>query len=89
MDGHTAETDILHVFAVKHNVIHNSVGYNAIDKYGVLQTTQTTSDGAVTFDSSCCANCVEPFRLQKWGPDLAFLGMWTRWMAGAAAHKSG
>ena len=25
-----------------------------------LQTTQPTSGGAVTVDSSCCANCVEP-----------------------------
>ena len=57
-----------------------------------LQTTQPTSGGAVTADSSCCANCVEPPRLQQWGPDLPLLGMpamRTRWMAGAVAHKSG
>ena len=35
-----------------------------------LQTTQTTSGGAVTANSSCCANCVEPPRPQQWGPDL-------------------
>ena len=47
---------------------------------------------AVTVVSSCCANCVEPPRPQQWGSDLPFLGMpamRTRWMAGAAAHKSG
>ena len=57
-----------------------------------LQTTQPTSGGAVTVISSCCANCVEPPRPQQWGPDLPFFGMpamRTRWMAGAAAHKSG
>ena len=57
-----------------------------------LQMTQPTSGGAVTVVSSCCANCVEPPRPQQWGPDLPFLGMpatRTRWMAGAAAHKSG
>ena len=37
-----------------------------------LQTTQPTSGGAVTADSSCCANCVEPPRPQQWGPDLPF-----------------
>ena len=37
-----------------------------------LQTTQPTSGGAVTADSSCCANCVEPPRPQQWGPDLQF-----------------
>ena len=55
-----------------------------------LQTTQPTSGGAVTADSSCCANCVEPPRPQQWGPDLPFLAMpamRTRWMAGAAAHQ--
>ena len=39
-----------------------------------LQTTQPTSGGAVTADSSCCANCVEPPRPQQWGPDLPFFG---------------
>ena len=37
-----------------------------------LQTTQPTSGGAVTTNSSCCANCVEPPRPQQWGPDLPF-----------------
>ena len=32
-----------------------------------LQTTQATSGGAVTADSSCCANCVEHPRLQHCG----------------------
>ena len=39
-----------------------------------LQTTQPTSGGAVTADSSCCANCVEPPQPQQWGPDLPFFG---------------
>ena len=30
--------------------------------------------GAVTANSSCCANCVEPFRSEQWAPDLPFLG---------------
>ena len=58
-----------------------------------LQTTQPTSGGAVTADSSCCANCVDPTRPQHWGPDLPFFlgmpAMRTRWMASATAHKSG
>ena len=37
-----------------------------------LQTTHHTSGGAVTADSSCCANCVEPPRPQQWGPALPF-----------------
>ena len=41
---------------------------------GGLQTTQPTSGGAVTTDSSCCANSVEPPRPQQWGPDLPFFG---------------
>ena len=40
-----------------------------------LQTTQPTSGGAVTADSSCCANCVEPPRSQQWGPIYRCLGM--------------
>ena len=36
----------------------------------VLQTTQPTSGGDVTANSSCCANCVEPPRPQQWWPDL-------------------
>ena len=57
-----------------------------------LETTQPTSGGTVTADSSCCANCVEPPRLLQWVLIYRFLGMpamHTRWMAGAAAHKSG
>ena len=57
-----------------------------------LQMTQLTSGGAVTADSSCCANCVEPPRPQHVGPIYHFLGMpamRTRWMVGAAAHKIG
>ena len=57
-----------------------------------LQTTLPTSGGAVTAVTNCCANCVEPSRPKKWVPDLPFLGkpaMRTRWMAGAASHKSG
>ena len=50
--------------------------YNRADKIDVwLQTTQPISGGAVTAVTNCCANCVEPSR--------------TRWMAGAAPHKSG
>ena len=39
---------------------------------GTVQTTQPTSGAAVTADSSCYANCVEPPRPQQWGPDLPF-----------------
>ena len=42
--------------------------------------TQPTSGGAVTADSSCCANCVKPHRLQQWGPDLPFFGH-AEWLA--------
>ena len=62
-----------------------------IEKNNWLQTTQPTSGGAVTADPSCCANCVETPHPQQWVSDLPFLGMpamRTRWMAGAAAHKS-
>ena len=37
-----------------------------------FQMTQPTSGGAVTADSRCCANCVEPPPSQQWGPDLPF-----------------
>ena len=40
----------------------------------VDELTQPTSGGAVTANSSCCANCVEPPRPQQWGSDLPFLG---------------
>ena len=49
-----------------------------------LQTTQPTSGGAVTVDSSYCANCVEPPRPQHWGPDLPFF-----WHAGHADPLDG
>ena len=52
----------------------------------------TASVGAVTANTSCCANCVEPSRFQLRGPDSPFLGMptmRTRWMDDASAHKSG
>ena len=39
-------------------------------KVCTYQTTQHTSGGAVTADTSCCATCVEPSRPQQWGPDL-------------------
>ena len=32
--------------------------------------TQPTSDGAVTADTNCRANCVETSRPQQWVPDL-------------------
>ena len=46
------------------------------DHHGLfwLQTTQPTNGGAVTVDSSYCANCVEPPRPQQWGSDLPFFG---------------
>ena len=65
---------------------------DSADVFSGFQTTQPTSGGVVTADSSCCANCVEPPRPQQLGPDLSFFGMpamRTRWMAGAAALKSG
>ena len=49
-------------------------GKNGVTPIFRLQTTQPTSGGAVTADSSCCANCVEPPRPQQWGPDLPFFG---------------
>ena len=50
----------------------NHVLTNKVTKAGRLQTTQPTSGGAVTADSSCCANCVEPPRPQQWGPIYRF-----------------
>ena len=47
---------------------------------------QPTNGGAVLAD--CCANCVENIRPQQWVPDLPFLDMPTRTMAGTAPHKS-
>ena len=55
----------------------NSKVFSKIDLengYHRFQTTQPTRGGAVTADSSCCANCVESPRPQKWGPDLPFFG---------------
>ena len=38
-----------------------------------LQTTQHTSDKAVTeVLSNCYANCVDTSRLQQWGPEIPF-----------------
>ena len=74
------------------NILCSHHLYPLMNKPTWLQTTQPTSGVAVTVVSNCCANCVEPPRPQQWGPDLPFLGMpvmRTRWMAGAAAHKSG
>ena len=42
-----------------------------ITKEKRLQTTQPTSDGAVTADSSCCVNCVKPSR-----PIYSFWACW-------------
>ena len=42
-------------------------------RFSRLQMTQPTSGGAVTAVRNCCANCVEPFRPQQWGPDIPFL----------------
>ena len=36
MDGQTSATDILQIFAVKYNMIHNSVGYDCIDMENIL-----------------------------------------------------
>ena len=58
-----------------------------------LQTTQHTSDKAVTeVLSNCYANCVDTSRLQQWGPEIPFFGnpaIRTRWMAGTVPYKSG
>ena len=51
----------------RHNMLKAMIG----SSWG-LQTAQHTSGGAVTANSSCCANCVEPPRPQQWGPDLPF-----------------
>ena len=53
---------------------------------------QPTSGGVFTVVTDCRANFVEISRPQQWRPDLPFFGksvMRTRWMAGAAPHKSG
>ena len=36
MDGHTDETDVLQIFAVKYNLIYKSVGYDCIDMENIL-----------------------------------------------------
>ena len=54
----------------------------------MLQTTQPTSDGAVT----AVANCVEPSRPQQWGHDYCFFGQACHADqpdSYAAPHKSG
>ena len=55
--------------SIKSNMIEHWVHLRCM-----LQTTQPTSGGAVTANSGCCANCVEPPRPQQWGPDLPFFG---------------
>ena len=49
-----------------------------------LHTTRPTSRGAVTAVTNCCANCVEPIYRCLGKPATR-----TRWMVGAAPHKSG
>ena len=39
-----------------------------------LQTTQLTSDGAVTADSSCCTNCVKTFPPPAMGARFTVFG---------------
>ena len=56
---------------------------------GRLQTTQPTSGGAVTANSSCCANCVEPPRPSNGGPIYRFWACPPCGPAGAVAHKRG
>ena len=63
-------------------LVEDARGNHMEEAYSRLETTQPTSGGAVTADSSCCANYVEP-------PGPRMPAMRTRWMAGAAAHKSG
>ena len=63
----------------KHNMDYIVVHCVVIIKHGMnnkirLQTTQHTSDEAVTAVTNCCANCVEHSRPQVWGPDLLFWG---------------
>ena len=68
-----------------------NVMFSLMSVMGPPPTTQPTSGGTVTAVTNCCANCVEPSFPQQWWPDLPFLGkpaMRTRWMAGAAPHKS-
>ena len=89
LGGFRTEVEVLADLHLKYTWVQPT---KRINNAGRLQTTQHTSGGAVTADSSCCANCVEPSRPPQWGFDLPFLGMpaiRTRWMAGAAAHKSG
>ena len=60
------------------------ISYYLVYNHALLTTTQPTSGGAVTADSSRCANCVEPPRPQQWGPDLLFF-----WHAGHADPMDG
>ena len=76
--------DFLHLLRIRSLILvmddnyERCVNLMEIDREDVhdrrLQTTQPTSGGAVTADSSGCANCVEPPRPQQWGPDLPFFG---------------
>ena len=84
---------VLTVVSMRASITFAAGQSSEIGRYEVpcrLQTTQHTSSGAVTADSSCCANCVEPSR--NGGPIHRFSGMpamRTCWVAGTAAHKSG
>ena len=63
-----------HLFVLSWTRVRRVALESVDDQFQGLQTTQPTSGGAVTADSSCCANCVEPPRPQQWGPDLPFFG---------------
>ena len=68
---------LVNVGHIPHDEINELPSYSAdkaVEEQQWLQTTHPTSGGAVTADSSCCANCVEPPRPKQWGPDLPFLG---------------
>ena len=54
-----------------------------------LQMTQPTSGGAVTANSSCCANLPAPAMGARFTVFLGMLAMRTHRMAGAIAYKSG
>ena len=49
----------------KNNEIHNYNTRRGNSLHTWLQTTQPTSGGAVTADTRCCSNCVEPSRPQQ------------------------
>ena len=72
--GVNASTIITTALLLSYSVAEYATPVWARSAHVWLQTTQPTSGGAVTVDSSCCANCVEPPRPQQWGPDLPFFG---------------